>query len=138
MRDTQVRITAGSCTLTLNLPIFFEDATLTKIRKALSLLKVDPWENRDAVDALGSFLGEWIAELKENAPAVEAIEQAYKKSVRELESKIACFGTMATHEMRRALYEEQRQHKVAVQRLKCHQSILAKAEKIRLHYQSII
>ena len=138
MRDAQVRITAGSCKLTLNLPYFFEASTLTKIRKALSLLTADPWENRETVDALGPYLDEWLEELQGSITGAKAFEQAYQKSVSGLQSQIACFGSMATLEMKKQLLEEQRQHKTATQRVKSCQALHAKANKIKLHFQAVI
>lgn len=138
MRDKQVTITAGTCKLTLNLPIFFEDTTLTKIRKALSLLTVDPWDNRETVDVLGPYLEEWMEELQGSITSAKAIEQAYQKSVSGLQSQIACFGSMATPEMKKQLLEEQRQHKAAAQRVKSCQATFTKANKIKLHFQAVI
>lgn len=131
-----VTIKAGTCKLTLLLPDYFEKATLTKIRKALSLLTVEPYENTETLEALDVFFKDWLVQLKELITSTEAIEQAYQKSVHAIESQIACFGSMATAEMKKQLIEEKRQHKIAVEHLKSRRSALAKAEKIKDHYEN--
>lgn len=137
MRDAKILITAGSCKLTLNLPAFLEGSTLTKTRKALSLLAVDPWDNSESMAALGRFLDEYRSELQKGVTNAKAIEQAHQKSICELKSQIACFGSMATAEMKKRLLEAQRQQKNAAKRLALSLTASAKADKINAHYQEL-
>ena len=117
--------------MTLNLPAFFNDNTLKNIRKAFKLLSKRPYQNAAAFETLDRFFPAWEDDLKIQVELKEAGKQAAVQAVRAVESKVACFGTMATKEMKAELLFEQRELKKAALEAKRAKSALERCGKIK-------
>ena len=124
--------------MTLNLPAFFNDNTLKNIRKAFKLLSKRPYQNAAAFETLDRFFPAWEDDLKIQVELKEAGKQAAVQAVRAVESKVACFGTMATKEMKAELLCEQRELKKAALEAKRAKSALERCGKIKNAYSEIL
>ena len=124
--------------MTLNLPAFFIDNTLKNIRKAFKLLSKRPYQNAAAFETLDRFFPAWEDDLKIQVELKEAGKQAAVQAVRAVESKVACFGTMATKEMKAELLFEQRELKKAALEAKRAKSALERCGKIKNAYSEIL
>lgn len=137
MTNITVDIYAQDCHLQLNLPDFFEKSTLVKIRKAFDLMTVEPWRNEAARDKLQSFFLSWQESLETGLEYSRAAEKAAAGRVRDTKRQIACFGTMATKEMKNRLTMEQNKLKSATRSVKRLTAELARCGKIINYYNQI-
>ncbi len=139
MQQLTVDIYYDSGHLTLA-PAFFTDSTITKIRKVFKLLK--KWkhnpDNKAAFDNLDQFFPAWLDDLNTALALKTAGKKRAEQEARTAESQVACFGTMATKEMKAAMIYAQREAKAAVRDLKRAKAALERYEKIINAYKEIL
>ena len=76
---TNVLIRYDLCKLTLNLPIFFEEQSLSDIRKVFKLISDRIYQNETALEKLDHFWPEWEQTLKNHLEQVTTeLETAQK------------------------------------------------------------
>lgn len=132
-----VSIWAGTCHLQLNLPIFFEEATLEKIRKVFKLLAVEPCRNESTLILLQRFFPLWQKALETRLESSKIAEKAALSMVRDAERQISCFGTMATKEMKSKLKLEQNKLRSATRAVRRSTADLERCGKIINAYNQI-
>lgn len=133
-----VLIQYDTCRMTLNLPAFFAVSTMGNIRKVFKLLSERPYQNKIAFQTLDQFFPAWLDDLNTASILAEAGKKRAEQAARAAESKVACFGTMATEEMKAALIYAQREAKAAVRNLKRAKAALERYEKIKSAYNEIL
>lgn len=133
-----VLIQYDACRMTLNLPAFFNGSTLKNIRKAFKLLSKRPHQNALAFETFDRFFPAWEQHFKMQVELKEAGKKRAEQVVRVVESKVACFGTMATKEMKAELLFEQRELKKAALEAKRAKSALERCGKIKNAYNEIL
>lgn len=124
--------------MTLNLPAFFNGSTLENIRKVFKLLSKRPRQNDAAFETLDRFFPAWEDHFKMQVELKEAGKKAAVQAVRAAESEVACFGTMATKEMKAELLYKQRELKDAALEAKRAKSALERCGKIKNAYNEIL
>ncbi|GHU96186.1 hypothetical protein FACS1894208_10380 [Clostridia bacterium] len=106
------------CHMSLKLPIFFEMAYLDGIRDVFKLMTVEPWRNDEAREKLRLFFPEWRQDLNARLERETETLKADEQKARTAESQVACFGTMATKEMKATLKTAKGDAKRTAQRVK--------------------
>lgn len=133
-----VLIQYDKCCLTLGLPTFFEGSTMGNIKKAFRLLRDRPRQNAPAFETFDRFFPAWELHLKTQVELKEAGKKTIEQTARAAESKVACFGTMATKEMKAELLFAQRELKKAALDVKRAKSALERCGKIKNAYNEIL
>lgn len=133
-----VLIQYDKCCLTLSLPTFFEGSTMGNIKKAFRLLRDRPRQNEAAFETLDRFFLSWEWYLEAEIKLAESAKERAEQNVRSAESKAACFGTMATKEMKAELLFAQRELKKAALDVKRAKSALERCGKIKNAYNEIL
>lgn len=132
-----VFIQYDKCEMVLNLPAFFADSPLPNIRKVFKLLRERPYQNETAFNTLDQFFPAWAESLKADHEQAIEDKKAAEQAARTTESKVACFGTMATKEMKAELQTAQRVAKKAATAAKRTKSALERYGKIVNAYKEI-
>ncbi len=127
-----------ACRMTLNLPAFFAVSTMGNIRKVFKLLSKRPYQNETAFQTLDQFFPAWLDDLNTTLALKTAGKKRAEQEARTAESQVACFGTMATKEMKAAMIYAQREAKAAVRDLKRAKAALERYEKIINAYKEIL
>lgn len=122
----------------LPLPAFFDSSSLANIRKVFKLLSKRPYQNAPAFETLDRFFPAWEQHFKTQIELKEAGKKTTEQTTRAAESKVACFGTMATKEMKAELLFAQRELKEAALEVKRAKSALERYEKIITAYNEIL
>lgn len=133
-----VLIQYDKCHLTLNLPTFFESSTLSNIQKAFRLMRDRPHQNETAFETLDRFFLAWEQNLKQHLECNTQKKKESEQTARAAESQVACFGTMATKEMKAELQKAQSALKKAAQTVKHAKSALERCGKIKNAYNEIL
>lgn len=133
-----VLIQYDKCRMTLSLPAFFDGISLTNIRKVFKLLSERPRQNAPAFETFDRFFPAWELHLKTQVELKEAGKKTIEQTARAAESKVACFGTMATKEMKAELLFAQRELKKAALDVKRAKSALERCGKIKNAYNEIL
>lgn len=133
-----VLIQYDTCRMTLNLPAFFAVSTMGNIRKVFKLLSERPYQNDTAFQILDQFFPAWAESLKADQKRAIEEKKAAEQAARAAESTVACFGTMATDEMKAELKKAQRTAKDAAKTAKHTKSALERYEKIINAYKEIL
>ena len=123
--------------MTLNLPAFFSNVSLVKIRKMLKLLSERPYQNQTAFEVLDQFFPTWEQHLKQQLESDTQEMKIVEQTARAAESEIACFGTMASKKMKAELQKEQSILKKALFKVKRTKSALERCGKIKNAYYKI-
>jgi hypothetical protein len=134
---TVIDIYMNRCHMSLNLPIFFEMSYLSDIREVFKLMMVEPWRNEETFEKLQRFFPEWQRELADRVELETETLKADEERARTAKSQVACFGTMATKEMRNALKMAQGDAKRTAQRLKRAKADTERCGKIINAYNKI-
>lgn len=133
-----VLIQYDKCHLTLKLPTFFESSTTRNIQKAFRLMRARPHQNETAFETLHRFFLAWEQHLKQKFESDTHEQKEADQAKRAAESKVACFGTMATKEMNDELQKAQSALKKAALAVKCTKSALERCGKIKNAYNEIL
>lgn len=133
-----VLIQYDKCRMTLNLPAFFEVSAAGNIKKAFRLIRDRPHQNEIALEMLDHFFLAWEQHLKHQLECDTQEKKAAEQTARAAESKVACFGTMATKEMKAELQKAQSKAKKAAQTVKRTKSALERCGKIKNAYNEIL
>ncbi len=133
-----VLIQYDKCQMTLYLPTFFDGSSLKNIRKVFKLLSERPHQNAPAFETFDRFFPAWERHLKMWVELKEAGKKTIEQTARAAESKVACFGTMATKEMKAELLFAQRELKKAALEVKRTKSALERYGKIKNAYNEIL
>lgn len=133
-----VLIQYDKCRMTLSLPAFFDGSSLTNIRKVFKLLSERPHQNAPAFETFDRFFLSWEWYLEAEIKLAESAKERAEQNVRSAESKAACFGTMATKEMKAELLFAQRELKKAALDVKRAKSALERCGKIKNAYNEIL
>lgn len=118
------------CRLTLNLPIFFEEAPLTNIRKAFKLIGDRLYQNENTLELLERFFSMWEQDVKDRLELRKAGLTAAKLSTSELRSQVACFGSVATKKMIADLKAKEKDLNSADREVKRAQAVLERCGKV--------
>ncbi len=133
-----VLIQYDTCRMTLNLPAFFAVSPMGNIRKVFKLLSERPYQNETAFQTLDQFFPAWAESLKADQKRAVEEKKAAEQAARAAESKVACFGTMATEEMKAELKKAEQTAKKAATAAKHTKSALERYEKIINAYKEIL
>lgn len=133
-----VLIQYDKCRMTLYLPAFFVSSTLENIRKVFKLLSERPHQNAPAFETFDRFFPAWEQHFKMQVELKQAGKKTIEQTARAAESKVACFGTMATKEMKAELLFAQRELKKAALEVKRAKSALERCGKIKNAYNEIL
>lgn len=133
-----VFIQYDKCRMTLNLPVFFDSSSLENIRKAFKLLSKRPHQNAPAFETLDRFFPAWEQHFKTQVELKQAGKKTIEQTARAAESKVACFGTMATKEMKAELLFTQRELQKAALEVKRAKSAFERCGKIKNAYNEIL
>lgn len=133
-----VLIQYDKCRMTLSLPAFFDGSSLTNIRKVFKLLSERPHQNAPAFETFDRFFPAWELHLKTQVELKEAEKKTIEQTARAAESKVACFGTMATKEMKAELLFAQRELKKAALEVKRAKSAFERCGKIKNAYNEFL
>lgn len=133
-----VLIQYDNCRMTLYLPAFFDGNTLENIRKVFKLLSKRPYQNASAFETFDRFFPAWEQHFKTQIELKEAGKKTTEQTTRAAESKVACFGTMATKEMKAELLFAQRELEKAALEVKRAKSALKRCGKIKNAYNEIL
>ena len=134
----RVLIQYDACRMTLYLPAFFYDSSMKNIRKAFKLLSERPHQNAPAFEIFDRFFPAWEQHLRQYLESDTQEKKAAEQTARAAESKVACFGTMATKEMKAELQKAQSALKKAAQTVKRTKSALERCGKIKNAYNEIL
>lgn len=133
-----ILIQYDACRMTLYLPAFFDDGTLKNIRKAFKLLSKRPYQNAAAFETLDRFFPTWEQHLKQQLESDTQEKKEAEQTARATESKVACFGTMATKKMKDELQKAQSALKKTALKVKRTKSALERCGKIKNAYNEIL
>ncbi len=133
-----VLIQYGTCQMTLNLPTFFAVSAMGNIRKVFKLLSKRPYQNETAFQTLDQFFPAWAESLKADQKRAVEEKKAAEQAARAAESTVACFGTMATEEMKAELKKAEQTAKDAAKTAKSTKSAIERYEKIKSAYNEIL
>lgn len=133
-----VLIQYDTCRMTLNLPAFFAVSTMGNIRKVFKLLSERPYQNDTAFQTLDQFFPAWAESLKADQKRAVEEKKAAEQAARAAESTVACFGTMATEEMKADLKKAEQTAKKAATAAKRTKAALERYEKIINAYKEIL
>lgn len=133
-----VLIQYDTCRMTLHLPAFFDGSSLANIRKAFKLLSERPHQNAPAFETFDRFFPAWEQHLKQQLESDTQEKKEAEQTARAAESQVACFGTMATKEMKAELQKAKRKAKTAAIAVKRARSVLERYEKIKNAYHEIL
>lgn len=134
----RVLIQYDACRMVLYLPAFFDGSTLERIRKLFKLLSKRPHQNAIAFETLDRFFPAWEEHFEMRVILKNAGKRGAEEVVRAAESQVACFGTMATDEMKSDLLYKQRELKKADLEAKRAKSALERCGKIKNAYNEIL
>lgn len=134
----RVLIQYDKCRVTLNLPAFFEVSDAGNIKKAFRLIRDRPHQNEIALEMLDRFFLAWEQHLKQQLEGDTQIWKEAEQTARAAESKVACFGTMATEELKAELQKAQRKAQKAAQTVKRTKFALERCGKIKNAYNEIL
>ena len=81
------------CRLTLNLPVYFEEMTIEKIRKVFKLIADRPYQNETARETLDQFFPAWVQDIKDRLGRAEADLTAAKRDAEEKRRTVAALGS---------------------------------------------
>lgn len=134
-----VLIQYDKCRMTLSLPAFFDGSSLTNIRKVFKLLSERPTKMHPHLKRLTAFSlrGNCISKRRSNLKKREK-KKTIEQTARAAESKVACFGTMATKEMKAELLFAQRELKKAALEVKRAKSAFERCGKIKNAYNEFL
>ena len=93
MTPSSVLIQYDKCRLTLNLPIFFEEANLINIRKVLKMLDERLHQNKNAKETLDQFLPAWERKLKDRLDRAKAELNAAMQDAANKRRIVAAMGS---------------------------------------------
>ena len=113
MKPTEITLRTGGFTLQLNIPAFFDGASVTSIKRAFALLREDLRENGDVVSRLRIALADWIFFIHCNCSSARRRVREAADTLSKDEALIAAFGSLATTEMKKRLKLERRELKDA-------------------------
>lgn len=133
-----VLIQYDTCRMTLYLPAFFDGSSLANVRKAFKLLSERPHQNAPAFETFNLFFPAWEQHLKQQLESDTQEKKEAEQTARAAESQVACFGTMATKEMKAELQKAQSTLKKAAQTVKRTKSALERCGKIKNAYNEIL
>ncbi len=133
----RVLIQYDACRMTLYLPAFFDGSSMKNIHKAFKLLSERPHQNAPAFETFDRFFPAWEQYLKQQLESDTREKKEAEQTARAAESQVACFGTMATKEMKDELQKAQSALKKAVQTVKRTKSALERCGKIKNAYNEI-
>lgn len=133
-----VLIRYDNAILRLNCPHFFESSTTGNIKKAFRLIRDRPRQNEIALETLDRFFLAWEQNLKQQLECKTQKRKDADQAKMAAESKVACFGTMATKEMKAELQEAQSTLKKAALAVKRTKSALERCDKIKNAYNEIL
>lgn len=108
------------------------------IKKAFKLMRDRPLQNEIALETLDRFFLAWERDLKQQLECKTQKKKDADQAKRAAESKVACFGTMATKEMKAELQEAQSALKKAALAVKRTKSALERCGKIKNAYNEIL
>lgn len=111
---------------------------LKNSRKLLKLLQENSYMNDAAFETLDLFFPEWVCELSKALEQAKQESETAQQTEREIGSRVACFGTMATAKMRAELTNAQRSTKRAAQNVKQAKTALERCGKIKNAYDGIL
>ena len=90
---SSVLIKYDRCRLTLNLPIFFDELALDKVRMVFKMLDERLWQNDDAIETLDQFFHAREQELKNRFDRAKAELTAAKKDAEDKRRVMAALGS---------------------------------------------
>lgn len=134
----RVLIQYDACRMTLYLPAFFDGSPLSNIRKVFKLLSERPHQNAPAFETFDRFFPAWEQYLKQQLESDTQEKKEAEQTARATESKVACFGTMATKKMKDELQKAQSALKKAALKVKRAKSALERCGKIKNAYNEIL
>ena len=96
-----VTIRYDACCLELLLPAYFQEQTISKIRKTLKLVKYRQWQNGAAHETLERFFPEWEQSLKDRHACAEFDLLIAEYKAEEKRRAVAALGTALDENIKR-------------------------------------
>lgn len=93
MTPPSVLIQYDRCRLMLNLPIFFEEQGLDKIRKVFKLIDERVYQNETAIETLSRFWPEWEQTLKHRLDSTQAALETARIDAENKRRTVAALGS---------------------------------------------